>query len=107
MTRAREGGAAVHHAPLSASRRRPEGESQNLQALCCVKVRGVRRIPVRRGAAAFATALLALSCRREAPEKPMTRARPGPAEPVDQDAVSRKARAPGGRTPVIWVGLDG
>ena len=61
----------------------------------------------RRGAAAVATALLALSCRREPPGKTATQARPAPAESLDQDVASRKPRVPGGRASVIWVGLDG
>src|SRR5262245_60968231 len=57
-----------------------------------------------------AAAVLLLSCRRE----PVAATRvPGPAPvataaPSDlQDVASRNRRASGGRSPVIWLGLDG
>jgi Flp pilus assembly protein TadD len=63
------------------------------------------------GGAPVLLVLLALSCGRGTPEKssgggPRPTARPEAASDV-RDAATRGKRPPGGRVPVIWLGLDG
>jgi predicted AlkP superfamily phosphohydrolase/phosphomutase/tetratricopeptide (TPR) repeat protein len=65
---------------------------------------------VRRGATAIvAAAIVAVSCGREGHETPAPQAQASPTAPrdPDEDVASRARRAPGGRAPVIWIGLDG
>ncbi len=68
---------------------------------------------LRRTAAAVGLAALLASCRKEAlPAAPAASASaprvavPSPAPSDAQDVVTRQKRAPGGRTPVIWLGFD-
>jgi Flp pilus assembly protein TadD len=63
------------------------------------------------GGAAALLVLLALACGRGTVEKssaaaPRPTARPEAASDV-RDAATRRKRPPGGRVPVIWLGLDG
>jgi tetratricopeptide (TPR) repeat protein len=55
---------------------------------------------------AIAAALLG-SCRPRESAVPETRATPAPTADAHRDVASRTPRPPGGRAPVIWIGLDG
>jgi tetratricopeptide (TPR) repeat protein len=72
---------------------------------------------LRGGAAAALLALVALSCGRDEPQtssdsvgrraaSPTSSAAAGAAPSDAADVASRQKRAPGGRAPVIWLGLD-